>query len=64
MSLRGFTETRPVNIALDYLFDDFYNAVMTPDDDEAPAAGGPTEPDAANAQAGPEARVDGASAYS
>ncbi len=55
----GVHGDEPVNIALDYLFDDFYNAVMTPDDDEAPAAGGPTEPDAANAQAGPEARVDG-----
>ncbi len=51
----GVREEEPVNIALDYLFDDFYDAVMAPDNDEAPVAGSATEPDAANTQAGPTA---------
>ncbi len=55
----GVREEEPVNIALDYLFDDFYDAVMAPDNDEAPVARSATEPDAANTQAGPEARIDG-----
>ncbi len=51
----GVREEEPVNIALDYLFDDFYDAVMAPDNDEAPVAGSATEPDTANTQAGPTA---------